>query len=499
MSQRPDAAVLALDQGTTGSTALVFGPEGEVLGRAYAEITQHYPSPGWVEHDAEEIWQKTLRVAAEAVAAAGVAPRALRAIGITNQRETTVLWDRKTGDPVCRAIVWQSRQTAELCARLKAAGHEPLFHERTGLVLDPYFSGSKIAWLLERDPRLRERAEAGDIAFGTIDSWLVHRLTGGRVHATDPTNASRTLLFDIHRRSWDPELAGVLGVPLAMLPEVRPSSGVFGETAAFDSLPAGVPIAGDAGDQQAALFGQGCFEPGMAKNTYGTGAFLVLNTGDRRVISRKGLLTTLCCDARGGAAYALEGSVFIAGAAVQWLRDELGLVRSAAETGPLAESVADTQGVYVVPAFTGLGAPYWDPEARGAVLGLTRGAGRAHLVRATLESLAYQSRDVIDAMNDESGVPLRELRVDGGASANDFLMQFQADILGVPVDRPSLLETTAAGAAFLAGLGVGLWKDAASLAARRRRDRLFTPAMPPQAREALYSGWQAAVRRVRSR
>jgi glycerol kinase len=499
MSQRPDAAVLALDQGTTGSTALVFGPEGEVLGRAYAEITQHYPSPGWVEHDAEEIWQKTLRVAAEAVAAGGVAPRALRAIGITNQRETTVLWDRKTGDPVCRAIVWQSRQTAELCARLKAAGHEPLFHERTGLVLDPYFSGSKIAWLLERDPRLRERAEAGDIAFGTIDSWLVHRLTGGRVHATDPTNASRTLLFDIHRRSWDPELAGVLGVPLAMLPEVRPSSGVFGETAAFDSLPAGVPIAGDAGDQQAALFGQGCFEPGMAKNTYGTGAFLVLNTGDRRVISRKGLLTTLCCDARGGAAYALEGSVFIAGAAVQWLRDELGLVRSAAETGPLAESVADTQGVYVVPAFTGLGAPYWDPEARGAVLGLTRGAGRAHLVRATLESLAYQSRDVIDAMNDESGVPLRELRVDGGASANDFLMQFQADILGVPVDRPSLLETTAAGAAFLAGLGVGLWKDAASLAARRRRDRLFTPAMPPQAREALYSGWQAAVRRVRSR
>ncbi len=499
MSQRPDAAVLALDQGTTGSTALVFGPEGEVLGRAYAEITQHYPSPGWVEHDAEEIWQKTLRVAAEALAAGGVAPRALRAIGITNQRETTVLWDRKTGDPVCRAIVWQSRQTAELCARLKAAGHEPLFHERTGLVLDPYFSGSKIAWLLERDPRLRERAEAGDIAFGTIDSWLVHRLTGGRVHATDPTNASRTLLFDIHRRSWDPELAGVLGVPLAMLPEVRPSSGVFGETAAFDSLPAGVPIAGDAGDQQAALFGQGCFEPGMAKNTYGTGAFLVLNTGDRRVISRKGLLTTLCCDARGGAAYALEGSVFIAGAAVQWLRDELGLVRSAAETGPLAESVADTQGVYVVPAFTGLGAPYWDPEARGAVLGLTRGAGRAHLVRATLESLAYQSRDVIDAMNDESGVPLRELRVDGGASANDFLMQFQADILGVPVDRPSLLETTAAGAAFLAGLGVGLWKDAASLAARRRRDRLFTPAMPPQAREALYSGWQAAVRRVRSR
>ncbi len=499
MSARPDSAVLALDQGTTGSTALVFGPEGEVLARAYAEITQHYPAPGWVEHDAEEIWQKTLRVAGEALAASGVPGRGLRAIGITNQRETTVLWDRKTGDPVYRAIVWQSRQTAEVCARLKAAGHEPLFHERTGLVLDPYFSGSKIAWLLEADPALRSRAERGEIAFGTIDSWLIHRLTGGRVHATDPTNASRTLVYDIHARRWDPELLAVLGVPAAVLPEVRPSSGVFGETAALDGLPEGVAIAGVAGDQQAALFGQGCFEPGMAKNTYGTGAFLVLNTGERRVISRRGLLTTLCCDARGGAAYALEGSVFIAGAAVQWLRDELGLVASAAETGPLAESVEDTHGVYVVPAFTGLGAPYWDAGARGAIVGLTRGAGRAHLVRATLESLAYQSRDVIDAMNEESGVPLRELRVDGGASANDFLMQFQADVLGVPVDRPALLDTTAAGAAFLAGLATGFWKDAASLAARRRRDRLFTPAMLAERREALYGGWQDAVGRVRTR
>ena len=498
MSPRANAAVLALDQGTTGCTALVFGPEAEVLGRAYAEITQHYPAPGWVEHDAEEIWQKTRGVAAEAMATAGVPPGALRAIGITNQRETTILWDRRTGDPVYRAIVWQSRQTADICARLKSEGHEPVFHERTGLVLDPYFSGSKIAWLLEANPTLRDRAERGEIAFGTIDSWLIHRLTGGRVHATDPTNASRTLLFDIHSRRWDPELLRILGVPAAMLPEVRPSSGVFGETVALDGIPAGVPIAGDAGDQQAALFGQGCFEPGMAKNTYGTGAFLVLNTGDRRVISRRGLLTTLCCDARGGAAYALEGSVFVAGAAVQWLRDEMGLVRTASETGPIAESVADTHGVYVVPAFTGLGAPYWDAGARGAVLGLTRGAGRAHLVRATLESLAYQTRDVIDAMNGESGVPLRELRVDGGASSNDFLMQFQADVLGVPVDRPALVETTAAGAAFLAGLGVGLWKDAASLAARRRRDRLFTPAMPPEKREALYAGWKDAVERVRS-
>jgi glycerol kinase len=498
MSSRPDAAVLALDQGTTGSTALVFGPEGEVLGRAYAEIKQHYPSPGWVEHDAEEIWQKSRQVAAEAIAASGIARGALRAIGITNQRETTVLWDRKTGDPVYRAIVWQSRQTAEICARLKAEGHEPVFHERTGLVLDPYFSGSKIAWLLEGNPALRARAEAGEIAFGTIDSWLIHRLTGGRVHATDPTNASRTLLFDIHKRRWDPELLKILGVPEAVLPEVRPSSGVFGETVALDGVPAGVPIAGDAGDQQAALFGQGCFEPGMAKNTYGTGAFLVLNTGDRRVISRRGLLTTLCCDARGGAAYALEGSVFVAGAAVQWLRDEMGLVKTAAETGPIAESVADTHGVYVVPAFTGLGAPYWDAGARGAIVGLTRGAGRAHLVRATLESLAYQSRDVIDVMNEESGIPLRELRVDGGASSNDFLMQFQADVLGVAVDRPALVDTTAAGAAFLAGLGVGLWKDSASLAARRRRDRLFTPSMPPERREALYAGWKDAVARVRT-
>jgi glycerol kinase len=496
---RPDAVILALDQGTTGSTALVFGPDGEVLGRAYAEIQQHYPQPGWVEHDAEEIWQKSRRVMSEAVVAAGVAARAIRAIGITNQRETTVLWDRRTGDPVRRAIVWQSRQTAPVCERLRAAGHEPLFHERTGLVLDPYFSGSKIAWLLEGDLALRARAEAGEIAFGTIDSWLIHRLTGGRVHATDPTNASRTLVYDIHEHRFDPELLKILGVPAAMLPKVLPSASVFGETAAHEGVPAGIPIAGVAGDQQAALFGQGCFEAGMAKNTYGTGAFLVLNTGTRRVISRRGLLTTLCCDAQGGAAYALEGSVFVAGAAVQWLRDELGLVRSASETGAIAESVPDTAGVYVVPAFTGLGAPYWDAGARGAVLGLTRGAGRAQLVRATLESLAYQSRDVIDVMNAESGVPLRELRVDGGACANDFLMQFQADILGVPVDRPALVETTAAGAAFLAGLGSGFWKDAAALVARRRRDRLFTPSMAPERREELYAGWTAAVERVRTR
>jgi glycerol kinase len=490
---------MALDQGTTGSTAIVFGPQAEVLGRAYAEVTQHYPSPGWVEHDAEEIWTTSLRVMQQALAASGLPRTGLLAIGITNQRETTVLWDRRTGDPVHRAIVWQSRQTAPICERLRAAGHEPLLRQRTGLVLDPYFSASKISWLLERDPLLRERAESGEIAFGTVDSWLLHRLTGGRVHATDPTNASRTLLFDIEKRRWDDELCAIFGVPPAVLPQVRPSCGVLGETVAFEGLRAGVPIAGIAGDQQAALFGQRCVEPGMAKNTYGTGAFLVLNTGERRVASSKGLLTTLCCDARGGVAYALEGSVFVAGAAVQWLRDELGLVAKASETGPLAESVPDAHGVYVVPAFVGLGAPYWDAEARGAIVGLTRGVSRAHLVRATLEALAYQSRDVIDVMNEESGVPLRELRVDGGACANDFLMQFQADILGVNVDRPALVETTAAGAAFLAGLAVGFWRDATDLARTRRRDRLFTPGMPPQQRERLYAGWKQAVSRVLTR
>ena len=497
MSPRPDAAVLALDQGTTGSTAFVFGPEGEVLGRAYAEITQHYPSPGWVEHDAEEIWQKTLRVAAEAVAASGIAPGALRAVGITNQRETTVLWDRKTGDPVYRAIVWQSRQTAEICARLKAEGHEPVFHERTGLVLDPYFSGSKIAWLLEGNPALRARAEAGEIAFGTIDSWLIHRLTGGRVHATDPTNASRTLLFDIHSRRWDPELLRILGVPAAMLPEVRPSSGAFGETVAFDGIPAGVPIAGDAGDQQAALFGQGCFAPGMVKNTYGTGCFVLMQTGSAAVRSERGLVTTIACGAGGAPTYALEGSVFIAGALIQWLRDGLRILKNAAESEALARKAASTLGVYVVPAFVGLGAPYWDPDARGAILGLTRGVGREHLVRAALEALAYQTRDVVETMAADAGKPIATLRVDGGAAANDFLMQFQADILGTTVDRPKVVETTATGAAFLAGLGVGFWTQA-ELERVRAVDKVFKPKMKPVDRESAYAGWTEAVARVRS-
>ncbi len=484
MSPKADSAILALDQGTTATTAILFGPAGEVLARATSEFTQHYPQPGWVEHDALEIWDTSRRVMAEALASSGLAPAALKGIGITNQRETAVVWDRQSGRPVHRAVVWQSRQTADICARLKADGHEPLFHQRTGLVLDPYFSGTKIRWILDQAEDLQSRAEAGELAFGTIDTWLLYRLTNGRVHATEPTNASRTLLYDINRQQWDEELQSILDVPTPMLPEVKPSSGVFGETAGIEGVPDGVPIAGIAGDQQAALFGQGCWEAGMAKNTYGTGAFLVLNTGDKPVISERGLLTTLCCDARGGAAYALEGSIFIAGAAVQWLRDELGFVQHAADTQALATSVPDTGGVYLVPAFAGLGAPWWDPDARGAIVGLTRGSGRAQIVRAALESIAYQTRDVVDVMNDESGVPLRELRVDGGAAANDFLMQFQADILGVPVDRPSLLDTTAAGAALLAGLGVGLWPSADALSGTRGRDRLFEPAMAPEESES---------------
>jgi glycerol kinase len=492
-------AVLAIDQGTTGSTALVFSREGEIIGRAYSEFTQHYPKPGWVEHDPEEIWRVSFRVIEQAIASARLGHGDLQAIGITNQRETTVVWDKSTGEPVHPAIVWQSRQTAEICQQLKAAGREPLFRERTGLVVDAYFSGTKIKWILDRYPEARTRAAHGQVVFGTIDSWLLWKLTGGQAHATDATNASRTLLFDIHRRHWDEELTGVLDVPLAMLPEVRPSSGVFGVTRAVGGLPGDVPIAGIAGDQQAALYGQGCWDPGMAKNTYGTGCFAMMNMGGESPISPGGLLTTVASDARGNPAYALEGSIFIAGAAIQWLRDGLGLIASASETEAIARSVPDTLGVYVVPAFAGLGAPYWDMDARGAVLGLTRGVGRAHLVRATLESLAYQTCDVIEVMNRDSGVALRELRVDGGAAANDFLMQLQADLLGVPVDRPTVVETTATGAAFLAGLAVGFWDGPVELAGVRQRERLFEPLMNEDRRLELLAGWKQAVERVRTR
>jgi len=494
----PDA-ILAIDQGTTGSTALVFSREGRILGRAYAEIRQHYPEPAWVEHDPEEIWTTSLRVMEEALAASGAAPGELHAIGITNQRETTVVWDRQTGEPVHPAIVWQSRQTEEICRRLVREGHEGTIRSRTGLVVDAYFSGTKIRWILDRYPEIRARAESGEIAFGTIDSWLLWKLTGGAVHATDPTNASRTMLYNIRKGSWDRKLLGILGIPRAMLPAVRPSAGVFGETVPHGTLPGGVPVAGIAGDQQAALYGQCCWEPGMAKNTYGTGAFVMMNMGAKFAASRHGLLTTVACRMDGKPCFALEGSVFSAGSAVQWLRDELRFVQNAAVTSEIAQAVGDTGGVYVVPAFTGLGAPWWDMEARGAILGLTRGSNRAHIVRATLESLAYQTRDVIDAMNADSGIPITELAVDGGATANDFLMQFQADILGVPVNRPAGLETTATGAAFLAGLGSGFWKSPENLAAARTTERVFEPRMPAGERERLYAGWREAVERVRSR
>jgi glycerol kinase len=498
------SAVLAIDQGTTGSTALVFSDEGQILGRAYSEFTQHYPKPGWVEHDPEEIWQVSLKVMAEALLVSGIDHGVLAAIGITNQRETTVIWERATGKAVHPAVVWQSRQSSEICERMKAEGLEPLFRERTGLLLDPYFSGSKIRWILDQDPELQQRAESGELAFGTIDSWLLWKLTGGTaaagaLHRTDPTNASRTLLYNIHRQSWDPELCELLNVPMALLPEVMPSAGVFGETDMMDGIPAGVPIAGIAGDQQAALYGQGCWEPGQAKNTYGTGCFLLMNMGLKHPVSQNGLLTTICCDAHGAPAYALEGSIFMAGAAVQWLRDELGIIDDAAESEELAQQINDNEGVYLVPAFAGLGAPYWDMDARAAIIGLTRGAGKRHLARATLEAIAYQARDIVEVMNLDSGIDLTELRVDGGASKNNFLMQFQADILGVPVDRPELVETTAAGSAFLAGLAVGVWSSPEDLNRARDRDCIFQPNMAHDQRESLYAGWRQAVARVRSR
>jgi len=495
--------VLTIDQGTTGSTALVFAADGSVIGRAYSEFRQYYPQPGWVEHDPEEIWRVSLRVMAEAVADSGIDPGALAALGITNQRETTVVWERKSGRPVYRAIVWQSRQTASICERLKADDLAPVFREKTGLVLDPYLSGTKIRWILDHEPELQSRAEHGELAFGTIDSWLLWKLTGGSaesgaLHRTDPTNASRTLLFNIHQQRWDTELCELLNVPMAILPEVLPSAGVFGETEAFDGVPAGIPISGIAGDQQSALYGQGCWEPGQAKNTYGTGCFLLMNTGQRHHISRHGLLTTVCCDAIGAPAYALEGSIFMGGATVQWLRDELQIVAAASEAEALAQQIDSNEGVYLVPAFAGLGAPYWDMNARGAIVGLTRGAGRPHLARAALEAIAYQSRDIVEAMNRDSGIELTELRVDGGASQNDFLMQFQADLLGVPVERPDLVETTAAGAAYLAGLAVGVWNSPTDLERARHIETRFEPQMPEDQREELYAGWLRAVERVRS-
>lgn len=491
--------ILAIDQGTTGSTALLINRSSQTAGRAYAEITQHYPRPGWVEHDANEIWRVSQAVMAQAIREASLDADDLVAIGITNQRETTVIWDKDSGQPVHKAIVWQSRQSAAICESLKKAGHESLFRARTGLRLDAYFSASKIRWILDQDSMLQTRADAGELLFGTIDSWLLWQLTGGKVHATDPTNASRSLLYDIHQQCWDAELCALLNIPMSMLPAVRPSAGIFGHTAEGLDLPAGIPIAGIAGDQQAALFGQACWHAGQAKNTYGTGCFMLMNMGQQHPVSQHGLLTTLCCDENGKAAYALEGSVFFAGSTVQWLRDQLHIITDAAASEALAARIADNEGVYLVPAFAGLGAPYWDSSARGAIVGLTRGSGRPEIARAALESIAYQTRDIVIAMTEDSGVELRELRVDGGASSNNLLMQFQADILDVPVLRPKSVDVTAIGSAWLAGLAVGFWSDPAALSSIAETQRRFEPRMTEEQRHALYSGWQQAVSRVASR
>jgi glycerol kinase len=482
--------VLALDQGTSSSRAILFDRAGKAVATAQREFRQIYPQPGWVEHDANEIWESQLATAQEALRTARATADNVSAIGITNQRETTVIWDRE-GTPIANAIVWQDRRTAAFCEQLRAAGREPMFRERTGLLLDPYFSGTKVRWLLDNIPGAREKAERGELMFGTIDAWLLYKLCG--VHATDVTNASRTLMYNIFDQQWDGDLLAALDVPASVLPDVKSSSGVFGETSALGGA---VPVAGVAGDQQAALFGQAAFEPGMAKQTYGTGAFLLMNIGDRRVHSES-LLTTIAWGIGGKVTYALEGSVFIAGAAVQWLRDELGLIASAAESQAVAASVPDSNGVYVVPAFVGLGAPHWDPQARGAIFGLTRGANRAHIVRATLESIAYQTRDVIEAVERDSGVTLSELRVDGGAAANDLLLQMQADVLGREVVRPAVLETTALGAAYLAGLASGYWKDRADVSRNWREDRRFQPQMATEQRERLYAGWKRAVERAK--
>lgn len=489
--------ILAIDQGTTSSRAILFDRMGEIVKIAQQEYTQHFPQPGWVEHDAEEIWESVRAVLAEVVEQAGITFSQIAAIGITNQRETTVVWDQQTGKPIYSAIVWQSRQSSAICESLVAQGYNDLFHQKTGLLIDPYFSGTKVKWILDHVDGAREKAEQGHLLFGTVDSWLIWKLTNGRVHVTDYTNASRTLMYNIYDLEWDEELLDVLAIPKSMLPEVRPSSGVVAKT---DKELWGVeiPIAGIAGDQQAALFGQACFEPGMAKNTYGTGCFMLMNTGEKAVPSGHGLLTTIAWGMEGKVEYALEGSIFIAGSAIQWLRDGLKMIEQAGDSEPLAMKVDSTEGVYVVPAFVGLGTPYWDQDARGAVFGLTLGTSNAHLIRATLESIAYQTKDVLTVMEQDSHIQLRKLRVDGGATANRFLMQFQSDILGVSVERPSVLETTALGAAYLAGLAVGYWADKSEIARQWHCAALFNSRMDPVERERLYSGWVKAVDATRA-
>ena len=489
--------VLAIDQGTTRSSALLFDEEGRVVSSAYREVHQIYPQPGWVEHNPQELLHTSLAVAQEALQKAGVAVSQVRGVGITNQRETTVVWDRHTGEPVSNAVVWQCRRTAPLCEELKQKGMSESIREKTGLIVDAYFSATKLRWILDHIPQGQRRAQQGELLFGTVDSWLVWNLTGGAVHITDYSNACRTMLFNIHTLQWDKELLAILDIPEAVLPQVMPSSQVYGETVAGLLGDSRVPLSAVAGDQQAALFGQACYDVGMAKNTYGTGSFLLLNTGGRPVPSQRGLVTTIAWGLSGGVNYAMEGSIFITGAAVQWLRDGLGLIADAAESEVLACSVPDSGGVYFVPAFVGLGAPYWDMYARGTIIGLTRGTTRAHLARATLEAIAYQARDVVEAMGAEADLQVPLLRVDGGGTANAFLMQFQADILGVPIQLAAVAETTALGAAYLAGLAVGLWRDTADIVQRWRAAETYEPSMSTDQRETLYVGWKRAVERAR--
>ena len=489
--------ILALDQGTTSSRALLFDDQGAVRSVAQREFTQIFPEPGWVEHDPEEISASQIAVALEALAKVKAQPSDVAAIGITNQRETTIVWDRATGKPICNAIVWQDRRTAAFCQQLKAQGHEPLIQQHTGLLIDAYFSGSKISWILEHVPNARQAAEAGRLAFGTVDTWLVWKLTGGRVHITDASNASRTMLFNLHSGRWDDELLDLFRIPASMLPAVRPSSEVYAEISSVPGLN-GIPIAGIAGDQQAALFGQRCTSPGLTKNTYGTGCFMLQSTGTRAVGSTKRLVTTVAWKIGNATDYALEGSVFVGGAVVQWLRDGLGIIRTSADVEALANSVPDNGGVYFVPAFVGLGAPHWDSYARGAIFGLTRGSNAGHIARAALESIAYQVADLMDAVQTDTSTPLQELRVDGGASANDSLMQFQADILGVPVVRPAMTETTALGAAFLAGLGAGFWKEVQTISDMPRQERRFEPRMPRSQVDAMRQRWNEVISRTKS-
>ncbi|SHH63469.1 glycerol kinase [Caloranaerobacter azorensis DSM 13643] len=486
--------ILALDQGTTSSRAILFDHDGKIVKVAQKEFTQIYPKAGWVEHDPMEIWGTQIGVAKEVLEIVGVKPEEIAAIGITNQRETTVVWDKNTGKPIYNAIVWQCRRTASICDDLKMRGLEDYIRKNTGLVLDAYFSGTKVKWILDNVEGAREKAEKGEVLFGNIDTWLVWNLTKGKVHVTDYSNASRTMLYNIKELKWDEKILSELGIPASMLPEVRPSSEIYGYTNIFGETE--IPIAGIAGDQQAALFGQVCFNPGMAKNTYGTGCFMLMNTGENMVPSNKGLLTTIAWGVDGKIEYALEGSIFIAGAVVQWLRDELKLIYEAKDSEYFATKVKDSNGVYIVPAFVGLGAPYWDMYARGTIVGLTRGANKNHIIRAALESIAYQTRDVLEAMQEDSNIKLQSLKVDGGAVANNFLMQFQSDILGVPVHRPEVTETTALGAAYLAGLAVGFWESKEEIAKKWNVNRTFEPNMNEIAKEKLYAGWKKAVNRA---